>query len=209
VLAVNRREAIARISAGTAVAVIGSQLTHVTAFADGGSASSGPVPPTGGNWVSIAVAPSEQQFTANLTLGATACPKGTVANARIDTKWDNFVITASPAPPLTSLTPSPTRTTYTPNTGTTPISFAATSLFQASPAGRGPNTKFVAGDAVSFDIHYRWVCRNATGAAVWTCRSYRYGFTLTTSGSNLVAGAITVTSLTPPADCNSQPPVAP
>lgn len=161
------------------------------------------------NGLTIKVSPSEQQFDAVLTLAATACPKGTVPNARIDTKWGNFVITASPLPALTSLTPSPLRTVHTPNSGTTPTSFVATTLFGASPAGRGPNTKFVAGDAFSFEIHYRWVCRNSSGAATWVCRSFRYSFTFAQSGGNLVASGLTATAITPPADCNTQPPVAP
>lgn len=207
--AVDRREALARLTAGAALVAVGSQLTHVTAFADGGSASAQPAPPAVVNGLTIKVSPSEQQFDAQLTLAATTCPKGSVANARVDTKWGNFVITASPAPPLTTLTPSPTRTVYTPNSGTTPTTFSLTTLFSASPTGRGSNTKYVAGDAFSFEIHYRWVCRNAAGAATWVCRSFRYAFTFTQSGGNLVASAVTATSITAPADCNTQPPVAP
>jgi hypothetical protein len=184
---VNRRDALKRLALAGAVATTGPLLVSSPAFADGGTTGSRPVGVPSAPTVGVTTAVAGSFYLLNLAVTGATCPFGSPTTARVQ----RFYTVAS----------NPLPVTLSPAAGTTYVTGFAPGLTVFAYNFAGIPT----GTLVTLQLHVRWVCDNRTGGAAWICRSWE--IPLQFDGTTFVVG--TITSVTPPAVCDTPPPAAP
>jgi hypothetical protein len=182
---VNRRDALKRLALAGAVATTGPLLVSSPAFADGGTTGSRPVGVPSAPTVTVSQILAGWLYQLNLSVTGATCPFGTPGSANVQRF---YTVVSNPAG--LSLFPGPT-TVYANGTSISP----AMAKWPSIPTGTPLTVRF----------HVRWVCDNRTGGAAWICRSWE--IPLQFDGTTFVVG--TITSVSPPAVCDTPPPPAP
>jgi hypothetical protein len=171
----DRRDALKKLGMGGATVVGASMVVSSQAFADGGSISSRPTVPAAGVTY-VRTSNSAGRF--DLSFGAFSCLFGSLPTARIEY--------------------GVTRTAGT-------ATLAETAAYVVSSAGSASATvDWSTGLSVTFRIDLRYVCRDAGGAAAWSCRSDSWSFT--SNGGGNISTQAGPTSATVPDTCDSSPP---